>query len=288
MKLLITGASGQLGCTFKALAAQGQTQRLDMVFKSKAELDITDAEAVRKELTATNYAYCINCAGYTQVDRAETEREQAHKVNVTGTHNLAFHCQATQTVLFHISTDYVFNGCGTIPYTEEMPPHPTGVYGYTKYQGEQTIINNHKAYFILRTSWLYSEFGHNFMKTMIALAQKQKALSVVYDQVGTPTYARDLAKAILYMIQTQSTAYGLYHYSNEGVASWYDFAQVIFKQGNFAIDLKPIRSEAYPTPVKRPNFSVLDKYKIKRMFGLHIPHWQDSLQDALKALNHKG
>lgn len=281
MKLLITGASGQLGRTFKALAAQEETQELNFVFKSKEALDITDAEAVRKALTASNYAYCINCAGYTQVDKAETEPEQAHKVNVTGPHTLALYCQATQTTLIHLSTDYVFDGTANIPYTEDAIPYPTGVYGHTKYQGEQAIIQHSKAYFIVRTSWLYSEFGNNFMKTMLALARERKTLSVVYDQLGTPTYTRDLAQAILHIIKTQSTAYGLYHYSNEGVASWYDFAQAIFKHRNFNINLQPIRSKAYPTPARRPHFSVLDKSKIKQTFGLSIPHWHDSLAVAL-------
>lgn len=278
MKILVTGASGQLGCTFKALAAEGQTRGLELIFKSKATLDITDAQAVQRALTATNYAYCINCAAYTRVDGAEAEPEQAYRVNVIGARNLALHCQATQTVLFHISTDYVFDGAANTPYTEAAPACPTGVYGHTKYQGEQAIARHNTACFTLRTSWLYSEFGHNFMKTMRCLAQERKTLSVVYDQVGTPTYARDLARTILHLINTQSTAYGLYHYSNEGVASWYDFAHAIFKHSRLTVHLNPIRSQAYPTPAKRPGFSVLDKSKIKQTFGIAIPHWKDSLE----------
>lgn len=283
MKVLVTGASGQLGQTFQWLAAQGHTRGLTLVFKSKAALDITEAAAVQEELATSDYAYCINCAGYTQVDTAETEPERAYEINVTGARNLAFYCQATQTVLVHLSTDYVFDGTANTPYPEEALPHPTGVYGHTKYQGEQAVIQHSKAYFILRTSWLYSEFGNNFMKTIQTLGWERKVLSVVYDQVGTPTYTRDLAQAILHILETRSTAYGLYHYSNEGIASWYDFAHAILAHGNFSVDLKPIRSEAYPTPARRPHYSVLDKDKIKQAFGVTIPHWRDSLAVALEA-----
>lgn len=284
MKLLVTGASGQLGRTFKALAAQDHTAGLEWVFASKATLDVTDADAVAAALASSNYAYCINCAAYTQVDEAEKNYEQAHAINTLGASNLAIHCQRTQTILFHISTDYVFDGTANTPYTEAALPHPTGVYGRTKYRGEQAIIQNNNAHFILRTSWLYSEFGHNFMKTILRLAQERDTLSVVYDQVGTPTYARDLARAILHIICTQSTSYGLYHCSNQGVASRYDFAQAIVQYGNRSIRLNPIRSQDYPTPAQRPLFSVLDTSKLQQAFGIALPHWHNSLQQALQAL----
>lgn len=283
MKLLVTGASGQLGSTFKSLVEQGLTKELDFTFKSSSELDITDFDAVRKELLSSNYAYCINCAAFTHVDKAESENDVAYRINVTGARNLALNCNESNTALIHISTDFVFDGFSGIPYIEEDIARPIGFYGDTKYKGERAIINNLEEHFILRTSWLYSEFGHNFMKTMIRLGNEKKEISVVYDQVGTPTYARDLAKVILHIIQAHSIEYGVYNYSNEGVASWYDFARAIFNGFNIEVTLKPIRSEEYPTPAERPKFSVLDKSKIKKTFGLEIPHWEDSLAVALKA-----
>lgn len=283
MKILVTGASGQLGSTFKTLSSQGQTQGLDFVFKSAAELDITDFDAVHEELMGSDYAYCINCAAFTNVDKAETENDLAYKVNVSGSRNLALNCNESNTILIHISTDFVFDGFMTTPYLEEDIARPIGFYGDTKYKGERAIINNLEEHFILRTSWLYSEFGHNFMKTMIRLGSEREELSVVYDQVGTPTYALDLARVVLHIINAHSIDYGVYNYSNEGVASWYDFAKAIFDSYNISVDLTPIRSEEYPTPAERPKFSVLDKSKIKDTFALKIPHWRDSLEVALKA-----
>ena len=285
MKVLVTGASGQLGKSIKLLSDKGQTKGLDLVFRTAKELDITDVDAVEKEFKSSNYAYCINCAGYTAVDKAETEQEAAHQVNVVGARNLANACKAHKAVLIHISTDFIFDGFQETPYVEEDIARPISVYGDTKYKGEQAVSNVLEEYFILRTSWLYSEFGHNFMKTMIRLGNERSELSVVFDQVGTPTYALDLAKAIVHIISSQSKEYGVYHYSNEGVASWYDFAQAIFEGSNTTIDLKPIRSEAYPQPAQRPKFSVLDKSKIKNTLGIEIPHWKDSLRVALDAEN---
>ncbi|MGW9685164.1 dTDP-4-dehydrorhamnose reductase [Flagellimonas sp. 2504JD1-5] len=283
MKILVTGASGQLGSTFKSIAAQGQAKDLDFVFKSSTELDITDFAAVHEELTGSDYAYCINCAAFTNVDKAEAENDLAYRINVTGARNLAMNCNESSTVLIHISTDFVFDGFLNTPYLEEDIARPIGFYGDTKYKGERAIINNLEEHFIIRTSWLYSEFGHNFMKTMLKLGAERDELSVVYDQVGTPTYALDLAHVVLHIIKAHSIDYGVYHYSNEGVASWYDFANEIFQQYNIDINLKPIRSEEYPTPAERPKFSVLDKSKIKNTFGLQIPHWKESLAVALKA-----
>ncbi|RDY57861.1 dTDP-4-dehydrorhamnose reductase [Flagellimonas nanhaiensis] len=285
IKVLVTGALGQLASSIKLLADQGQTKGLDLVFKTEKELDITDFEAVEKEFKSSNYAYCVNCAGYTAVDKAETEKEIAHQVNVVGARNLAITCKENKVTLIHISTDFIFDGFQETPYVEDDIARPISVYGDTKYKGEQAIVNNTREYFILRTSWLYSEFGHNFMKTMIRLGNERKELSVVFDQVGTPTYALDLAKVIVHLIETENTEYGVYHYSNEGVASWYDFAKTIFDGSNITIDLKPIRSEVYPQPAQRPKFSVLDKSKIKNTFGIEIPHWKDSLQQALEAVN---
>ncbi|KQC30119.1 dTDP-4-dehydrorhamnose reductase [Flagellimonas eckloniae] len=283
MKILVTGASGQLGSTFKSLVAEGGTKDLDFVFKSSSELDITDFDEVRAELVSSDYAYCINCAAFTNVDKAEADNDLAYRVNVTGARNLAMNCNKSKTVLIHISTDFVFDGFLNTPYLEDDIARPIGFYGDTKYKGERAIINNLEEHFVIRTSWLYSEFGNNFMKTMLKLGAERDELSVVYDQVGTPTYALDLAKVVLHIVKAHSIEYGVYNYSNEGVASWYDFAKAIFEGYNIDIDLKPILSEAYPTPAERPKFSVLDKTKIKNTFGLQIPHWKDSLAVALKA-----
>jgi len=283
MKILVTGASGQLGSTFKSLVSDGHTKDLDFVFKSSSELDITDFDEVRQELVSSDYAYCINCAAFTNVDKAEAENDLAYRVNVTGARNLAMNCNESKTVLIHISTDFVFDGFLNTPYLEEDIARPIGFYGDTKYKGERAIINNVEEHFIIRTSWLYSEFGHNFMKTMLKLGSERDELSVVYDQVGTPTYALDLANVVLHIVKAHSIEYGVYNYSNEGVASWYDFAKAIFDNYKINIDLKPILSTEYPMPAERPKFSVLDKSKIKNTFGLEIPHWKDSLTVALKA-----
>ncbi|WP_396590762.1 dTDP-4-dehydrorhamnose reductase [Allomuricauda sp. R78024] len=283
MKILVTGASGQLGSTFKSLVSDGHTKDLDFVFKSSSELDITDFDEVRQELVSSDYAYCINCAAFTNVDKAEAENDLAYRVNVTGARNLAMNCNESKTVLIHISTDFVFDGFLNTPYLEEDIARPIGFYGDTKYKGERAIINNVEEHFIIRTSWLYSEFGHNFMKTMLKLGSERDELSVVYDQVGTPTYALDLANVVLHIVKAHSIEYGVYNYSNEGVASWYDFAKAIFDNYKINVDLKPILSTEYPMPAERPKFSVLDKSKIKNTFGLEIPHWKDSLTVALKA-----
>lgn len=282
MNILVTGASGQLGSTLKALTKTGH-EGLNFVFKSSADMDITDFETVHQEFTNNSYAYCINCAAFTNVDKAESNTDLARLVNITGARNLALACNESKTILIHISTDFVFDGYLNEPYSEEAIARPIGFYGDTKYKGERAIINNLQEHFIIRTSWLYSEFGNNFMKTMIRLGNEREELSVVYDQVGTPTYAKDLANVILYIVKAHSIDYGVYNYSNEGVASWYDFAKAIFDGQGIKIDLKPIRSEAFPTPAERPKFSVLDKEKIKNTFNLAIPHWKDSLTIALKA-----
>ncbi|KPM31209.1 dTDP-4-dehydrorhamnose reductase [Croceitalea dokdonensis DOKDO 023] len=281
MNILVTGASGQLGSTLKSIA--NTVPGLHFAFASSKQLDITDFEAVRNEMDKNNYAYCINCAAFTHVDNAESETDKAKLINVTGARNLALNCHEHKTVLIHISTDFVFDGYMNEPYREEDIARPIGFYGDTKYKGERAIINNLQEHFIIRTSWLYSEFGNNFMKTMLRLGAERDELSVVYDQVGTPTYARDLAKAILHIIKAHSIDYGVYHYSNEGVASWYDFAKAIFDEQGIQVTLNPIRSEAYPTPAARPKFSVLDKEKMKSTFKIDIPNWRDSLAVAIKA-----
>lgn len=283
MKVLITGGTGQLGQALQELIVNQQHSNWEADFKSSQDLDITDFEAVSEVLGSKEYAYCINCAAFTHVDKAEEDTDLARQVNVNGARNLALGCHQNSTVLIHISTDFVFDGFQNTPYSEEDVARPLGFYGDTKYKGERAIISNLEEHFILRTSWLYSEYANNFMKTMMRLGAERDELSVVYDQVGTPTYALDLARVIVQIIDAHSIEYGIYNYSNEGVASWYDFAKAIFEEAQLEINLKPILSAEYPTPARRPNYSVLDKTKIKTQFNIDVPHWRDSLRVAVKA-----
>ena len=276
MVVLVTGASGQLG---KAIVSvSGNYPKIDFHFASSAEADVTDKQNLHALFTRIKPDFCINAAAYTAVDKAESETEKAYAINVTGAQNLAEICKEFHTMLIHISTDFVFDGTKHEPYSEEDATHPEGIYGVTKRQGEEAIAAVFSNYMIVRTSWLYSEFGNNFMKTMLKLANDRPALNVVNDQRGTPTYAVDLAKAILDIIISGKKAFGIFHYSNEGEASWYDFAAKIFENNHVNIDLKPIPTSDYPTPAKRPAYSVLDKTKIKETFGIKIPDWQESLK----------
>jgi len=282
IKILVTGAKGQLASCLKDMADSYEI--LHFNFVDASQLDITDKAAVTSLFRAHTYHYCVNCAAYTQVDVAETEKEAATLVNSEGPKNLAEACDISGTTLVHISTDFVFDGNKSEPYQEKDKTNPIGHYGYSKLLGEKSIATAMQHYFILRTSWLYSEFGHNFMKSMIRLGTERESLSIVYDQIGTPTYARDLVKVVLKIITTNNKQYGVYHYSNEGVASWYDFAKAIFEMKGMSTAVSPIRSEAYPTPAKRPAYSVFDKAVIKRNLDITIPHWRDSLKQAITKL----
>src|SRR5690606_23203811 len=233
-----------------------------------------------------DYDYCINCAAYTAVDKAETEEEKAYLVNAEAVKYLAEACKQNDTVLIHVSTDFVFDGQKGSPYTEDDPTNPIGVYGASKLKGEQYVQSILEKYFIIRTSWVYSEYGHNFVKTMLRLGKEKDEISVVNDQVGTPTYAGDLAKVILKIILNNKNLYGLYHYSNEGEASWYDFAKSIFKKCNIKINLKPIKSEEYLKTTVRTKFSVLNKDKIKNSFKVEVPVWDDSLAEGINVIVH--
>lgn len=287
-KILVTGAGGQLGTSFKHVAKRHS--ELEFVFMGSSNLDITNSDAVIELFEKKHFDYCINCAAYTNVDKAESEEEKAFLINAKGPKNLAAASQLTKTVLIHISTDFVFNGEQSIPYTEKDKPEPIGVYGISKQRGEEEIANGLDQFFIIRTSWLYSAHGHNFMKSMIKYGGERDSLNVVFDQIGTPTYANDLALAVLDIISLNSTAFGTYHFSNEGVASWYDFAKAIFDINNITVNLQPIRTKDYPLPANRPNYSVLDKSKIKSLLSKPIPYWKDSLIKAtneLKALESK-
>ena len=281
MVVLVTGANGQLGQALQFIAAK--YPEMNFVFCSSSELDITDSVNCKVVFEKHQPDFCINAAAYTAVDKAESEPERAHAINVNGAQNIAEVCKIHDTVLLHVSTDFVFDGEKTTPYTEEDLPNPTGIYGQTKLDGEKAVAATWEKHFIIRTSWVYSQFGNNFMKTMLRLASDRDSLSVVNDQIGTPTHAVDLAEALLRIIASDfrlptSDLYGIYNFSNEGQCSWYDFAQKIFEVNAVSITLNPIPTTSYPTPAKRPKYSVLDKTKIKEVFGLDIKKWEQSLQ----------
>lgn len=287
VKVLVTGANGQLGLAIKSIA-KGYERKIAFTYCSSTELNITSIDSVQAIITPNAYDYCINCAAYTNVDRAEKHFEQAFAINGLGVENLAVACKTSNVILIHISTDFVFSGTQSRPYEETDIVEPLGAYGKSKLQGEMNIKKHLTKFYILRTSWLYSEFGANFMKSMLRLGHEKASLSVVFDQVGSPTYAVDLAKLIIRLVQKNLGHYGIYHFSNEGVASWYDFARAIFRKSGMKMNLSPIRSNEYPLPAKRPPYSVLDKAKLKRNFEITIPHWEDSLGIALnknKTLN---
>jgi dTDP-4-dehydrorhamnose reductase len=280
MVVLVTGSSGQLGQSLQYLAPN--YQEIQFVFCTSADLNITDIAQCHAVFKQYQPYYCINAAAYTAVDKAESELEKAHIINVIGAKNIAEVCKAYNTVLLHISTDFVFNGTKKSPYTEEDIPNPTGVYGKTKREGEIAVQQTWEKHFIVRTSWVYSQFGHNFMKTMLRLASERDTISVVNDQIGTPTNAVDLADALVQIIltdnrQTTTDNFGIYNFSNEGQCSWYDFAKKIFEINKTQIELKAIPTSSFPTPAQRPAYSVLDKSKIKNTFGLSIKNWDACL-----------
>jgi dTDP-4-dehydrorhamnose reductase len=285
MVVLVTGAAGQLGQSFQFIAQN--YVGCEFIFASSQDLDISNHEKVQLFFEQNKIDFCVNAAAYTAVDKAETENEKAERINVLGAKNLALACKKYNAILVHVSTDFVFDGTATKPYSELDLTNPLGVYGQTKRDGELAVINNMNEYFIIRTSWVYSQFGNNFMKTMLRLASERDTLSIVNDQIGSPTNAVDLAKAIMKIIYSQSenTAiekpFGIYNFSNEGTASWFDFAKEIFRANNVSIAVNPIPSEAFPTPAKRPKYSVLDKTKIKKTFAIEIKSWQEALLQSI-------
>lgn len=283
MNILVIGASGQLGQELRVVA-EGSAQHY--TFASRSELDVTDQLAIRHFVQDHHIDTIINCSAYTAVDRAEDEPEEADCINHQAVAALAALAKAQGLYLIHISTDYVFAGDSHRPITEEETPRPQSVYGRTKLLGEDAIRRAGCRALILRTSWLYSTYGANFLKTVCRLMQERQELSIVFDQIGTPTYARDLARFIVsYLEQDKGTRQeGTYHFSDEGVASWYDFAEAIRHRMGYSCQLHPIRSEQYPTKATRPSYSVLDKAKLKRDFGITLPHWQTSLEDCLNQL----
>ena len=280
--ILVFGASGQLGQCLAHVVQERNT--LNLVFLPEAQANILDLEGLAALFVEHRPSYCINCAAYTAVDKAEDEVDLARKINRDGVENLARLCGEHGTVLIQISTDFVFAGTGNQPLVETDETAPISVYGLTKLEGEQVIAPLTNRYFILRTSWLYSEFAGNFVKTMLKLGRERDELRVIWDQVGTPTYAIDLASCILTIIETQSQEFGLYHYSNEGLTSWYDFATAVFELSGTVVKTVPIRTAEYPTKATRPLYSVMDKTKAKTQLGVVIPHWRESLQTCLGRL----
>jgi len=287
MKILVTGAYGQLGNEINCLTS-GYPE-WQFLFTDVDSLDITSESTLKTWFQNNKPDYVVNCAAYTAVDKAETDAEKAEKVNSLAPLLLGKLSKSVGAKLIHISTDYVFDGESFTPYSEIDKVNPKGVYGETKLKGEQNCIEENPETVIIRTSWLYSSFGNNFVKTMLRLGKERGRLNVVYDQVGTPTYAADLAKAILEIIaisdkEPERFVPGIYHYSNEGVASWYDFAKAIFEISEVECVVSPVRSVEFPTPAKRPNYSVLDKAKIKSTFDISIPYWRESLKICIERL----
>ena len=283
--ILVTGANGQLGSEIRVATSDKD----NYIFTDVEELDITNLEKVRNFVVQNRVGAIVNCAAYTNVDKAEEDAITADLINHQAVRNLAVVCKEFGATLIHISTDYVFDGTQNTPYVEEDVTSPQGVYGKSKLEGERAILNSGCEYLIVRTSWLYSSFGTNFAKTMRRLTAEKDTLNVVFDQVGTPTYAADLANILVSIIeknQYKGNA-GIYHFSNEGVCSWYDFAIEIRNLSGNACDIKPCHSNEFPSKVKRPNYSVLDKTKIKKTFGVEISHWKEALERNTKLLTLK-
>lgn len=280
--IIVFGASGQLGQCLQFVSEQKQLNTIHFLGEESA--NILDQAKLEEVFRQYQPAYCINCAAYTAVDKAEDEVDLARKINRDGARNLARLCQSFATTLVHISTDFVFAGDGNQPLSENEEARPINVYGLTKLEGEQAVQQETERHFILRTSWLYSEFGNNFVKTMLRLGREKDELRIIWDQMGTPTYAIDLATCILDIIATGNQAYGTYHYSNEGATSWYDFAQAIFELSHTPVKVLPVRTAEYVTKAIRPPFSVMDKTKIKTNLQISIPYWRESLATCISRL----
>ena len=288
MKILVTGSNGQLGSEIRDL--KEFFPQWEFLFTDVDTLDITDEKAVDVFLKKNKPTVIVNCAAYTAVDKSESDMHAAHQINAIGPGVLAMASKKFNTRFIHISTDYVYDGMNHKPYEEFDPVNPAGVYGKTKLAGERLIRSGNPEAVIIRTAWLYSAYGNNFVKTMLRLGSERESLKVVFDQIGSPTYAHDLAQAVLEVIAAgqgkSSESYaGIYHYSNEGVASWYDFATTIFEIAGLSCKVIPVVTTEYPTPAKRPHYSVLNKSKIKTTFNLEIPYWKDSLKLCIEKIN---
>ncbi len=279
MKIVVLGASGQLGSCLKKISAERNLT--DISFPSEEQANILDKDLLDKLFSAEKPQYVINCAAYTAVDKAEDDVDTCRKVNRDGAAYIAEVCKKHQAALIHISTDFVFKGDVPKLLSETDPAEPENIYGLTKLEGEAAIAEILPEYYTIRTSWLYSEFGNNFVKTMLRLGRERDQLGVIVDQVGSPTYAIDLANVILDIIDSGNNAHGIYHYSNEGVTSWYDFAKAVFDISNTQVTLNPVKTSEYVTKAVRPAYSVMDKTKIKNTFSIQIPNWRDSLRVCL-------
>ncbi len=291
-KILVTGANGQLGNEMQLQAQQNPKYswfftdlcHVDGGVAVVTSLDITDRDAVDAFVQENAIDLIVNCAAYTAVDRAEENPDKAMLLNAKAPGYLAEAIERRSGHLIHISTDYVFDGTAHTPYTENVPTSPTSVYGRTKLEGEQAVLNANPSALIIRTAWLYSRFGNNFVKTMVRLGREKQELGVIFDQIGAPTYARDLANMIMTAIR-QGIQPGIYHFSNEGVCSWYDFTKAIHRlAGITTCTVRPLHTADYPTPAARPHYSVLDKTKIKKTYHIEVPYWEDSLRECLAEL----
>ena len=284
MNILVTGANGQLGNELRKISGNFSGYRF--FFTDVDELDITNPEAVYHFFETNEIQTVINCAAYTAVDRAESDEPAATLINATAVEYLANACNMADATLIHISTDYVYDGFACKPYSENHHTAPASVYGCSKLAGEKFALATPKSV-IIRTSWLYSSFGNNFVKTMLRLGKERETLNVIFDQTGTPTYAADLAQVIMKIVKSSeqnNLKTGIFHYSNEGVCSWYDFAHEIMQQAGLKCVVKPIETKDYPTPASRPHYSVLNKARIKADYGVIIPHWKDSLKRCIARL----
>ena len=277
IKVLVTGKDSQLAKCLKAI--EKEYSRISFVFKNSKDLNITDIKSVKSNFKKTEYDYCINCAAYTAVDKAETEPIIAKNINTTGVLNLVESCKENKVNLIHVSTDFVFDGESKRPYLETDSKNPLGVYGKTKSEAEDKIIEYLEAFFIIRTSWLYSQYNQNFLKSMLELAKNRKEIRIVKDQIGCPTNANDLAHFICKIIDSGSKTFGVYHFCNKGEASWYSFAEEIFREWDIKVAIKPIKTSEYPTAAKRPKYSVLDTSKTERIFNFKINSWKDALHN---------
>lgn len=284
--ILVTGSNGQLGSEIKAISSN---YSYNFFFTDRNNIDISSKDSIKEFCKTNNINAIVNCAAYTAVDKAESDVENADLINRKAVKKLALVSEELEIKLIHISTDYVFDGKNFKPYCEEYKPNPQGIYGKTKLDGEKEMIKiNPKNSLIIRTSWVYSSFGNNFVKTMLRLGAEKESLGVIFDQVGTPTYARDLAKVILNILpKIDKRKVEIYNYSNEGVLSWYDFAKEIMRMAKLDCKINPIETFQYPTPAKRPHFSLLNKSKIKSTFNIKIPYWKDSLDECLKIMGER-
>jgi len=284
--VLVTGSRGQLGSEIQELST---LYEYNFFFTCRADLDISDLKSLEAFVNENGIDIIINCAAYTAVDRAESDEQNADTINHLAVKNLAKIAKEKEIKLIHISTDYVFDGKNFKPYAEDDITNPQGVYGKTKLEGEKAMLEiNPKNSIIMRTSWVYSSYGANFVKTMLRLAKEKSELSVVFDQVGSPTYARDLARVALDILsKIENDGVEIYHYSNEGVCSWYDFAKEIMRMAKLTCMINPIETTEYPTPAKRPHYSLLNKAKIKKDFGIVVPYWKDSLDTCLQKLGER-